>query len=186
MVIEWVALGALLLARGEKKDNKPMDISTSKNFDSLFKKYQNNCYVRGFENWKVLKAIAMNESSLGTAKSVAYGMANPNDTENSKSTDGKSWGLMQVTLPTAKQFDMFATPAKLNDPDYSVKIASLLIGWISAQFKPTDPQYLEWIIKSYNQGVGNTRKEIANTSQGFAGEYWERFKRNYEKIKGDK
>lgn len=148
-------------------------------FDSLFKKYGAETGV----DWQWLKAFALNESNLGKAKSVAYGFENPNDVENSKSSDGKSWGLMQVTIPTAKDFDSLATPNKLNNADYSVKIASKYIAWTKKQFSTSDPNFLEWVVKSYNQGVGNTKKEINKTSGGFAHDYWTKFQKNLERVK---
>jgi len=146
-------------------------------FDSLFQKYGQIYSVP----WTWLKAIALNESSLGAEKSVARGIASPNDIEGSKSYDGLSWGLMQVTIKTARGLDPKATEAKLNDPDYSVQLAARYLSQLSTQFSRLDLRYMEWVIKSYNQGPGNTRKEIAS-GKGYADEYWARFKRNLEKV----
>lgn len=133
--------------------------------------------------WTWLKAIAMNESSLGSAKSVAWGLQFPNDIEKSKSTDGKSWGLMQVTLSTAKGLDASATEAKLNDPKYSINLGAKYIAQMSKRYPTMELRYVEWVIKSYNQGPGNTDKERSGLiSKGYADEYWERFKRNLQKV----
>lgn len=129
-------------------------------------------------DWKWLKAIAMNESSLGAHPRVARGLAAPWDIEGSKSEDGKSWGLMQFTIPTAQDFDPDASVAKLNDPAYSIKLAAQYVAWLQRQFPTVDIRWQEWVIKSYNQGVGNTRKEREGKIAGFAGEYWARFQRN--------
>lgn len=147
-------------------------------FDSLFRSSAEK-YGVPFE-W--LKAIALNESSLGTAKSVALGMQNPNDVAGSKSSDGKSWGLMQVTLSTAKGLDKNATEVKLNSPAYSIDLAAKYLKQLSTQFSRLDTRYVEWTIKSYNQGPGNTKKEQA-TGIGYADEYWARFQRNLEKVR---
>lgn len=171
--------GAVALFFATQTGVKPVMKNTdSKRFDELFKKY-------GLENkvpmaW--LKAIAMNESSLGNHSSVAHGLLYPKDIEKSKSEDGKSWGLMQVTLTTARDLDPTATPEKLNDAEYSIKLASKYIAWLGQQFSMFDSRYDEWVIKSYNQGVGNTRKEIKGTGGGYANEYWERFLRNLKKV----
>lgn len=147
-------------------------------YDALFQKYgaMNNV------PWQYLKAIAMNESSLGTAKSVAVGLTNPYDIEGSKSYDGLSWGLMQVTIKTARGLDPAATEIKLNDPEYSIKLAAKYVGQLQKMFSTVEPRYVEWVIKSYNQGPGNSKKERAGTSQGFAQEYWDRWQRNYERV----
>ena len=123
--------------------------------------------------WKWLKAIAMNESSLGT---------NPRVVRGDVSEDGKSWGLMQFTLPTAQQFDPSATPEKLNDPEYSIKLGAKFLAWIMARFSKVELRFQEWVIKSYNQGFGNTTKERSGVITGYAGEYWSRFQRNFALI----
>lgn len=148
-------------------------------FDSLFKKYGLEYNI----DWQWLKAICLNESNLGKEKSVALGIENPKDIENSKSSDGKSWGLMQVTVTTAKDFDQTATAEKLNNPDYSVKIACKYLAWVKRQFNSLDSRFLESVIKSYNQGVGNTKKELSGKSTGFAQAYWEKFQKNLDRVK---
>lgn len=129
-----------------------------------------------------LKAIALNESNLGLVASVARGLSNPSDADGSQSSDGKSWGLMQVTLSTGSQYDPSISPQKLNDPDYSISIAAHLFSDNMNQFAIVDTRWLEWVVKSYNQGVGNTKKEIAGNGGGFADAYWDRWQRNYQKI----
>lgn len=150
-------------------------------WDSIFKKYGEVYSVP----WEWLKAIAMNESSLGSYPSVARGLIAPHDIEGSTSQDKKSWGLMQVTLTTAKGLDPLATAEKLNNPDYSVQLAAKYLSQLSTQFPSMISRRVEWIIKSYNQGPGNTRKEIA-TGKGYAQEYWERFQRNLKKVEETK
>ncbi|NJM09511.1 MAG: transglycosylase SLT domain-containing protein [Bdellovibrionaceae bacterium] len=152
-------------------------------YDELFKKYGS---IYGVP-WQWLAAIAENESNTGRAPSVKRGLASPNDIENSKSSDGKSWGLMQVTIKTAKALDPAATEAKLNNPEYSIKLAAMLLKSDSAQFSKLDLRYMEWVIKSYNQGAPNTKKEM----NGWRGpwtdhvqQYWERFQANLAKVQG--
>jgi Transglycosylase SLT domain len=143
-------------------------------FDALFQSYGAKQGVP----WKWLKALCMNESSLGTDPRVARGLEDPSDIAGSISSDGKSWGLMQLTIPTACQFEAGTTAELLNDPEISVRIAAKFVAWIQDRFDDSDPRYQEWVVKSYNQGVGNTNKEIAGTISGYAGEYWSRFQRN--------
>lgn len=132
--------------------------------------------------WMVLKAIALNESDLGKAPSVARGLEAPNDIENSKSSDGKSWGIMQVTMPTARDLDAAATESKLNNPYYSIYLAARYFQTLKPMFSQLEPRYLEYLVKSYNQGPGNTRKERLGTGGGYANEYWARFQRNFKRV----
>lgn len=147
-------------------------------YDSLFKKYGP---IYGVD-WTYLKAIALNESDLGRAASVARGLEVPTDIEGSKSSDGKSWGLMQVTLKTAKYLDPNASEIKLNEPSYSVNLAAKLFSQNMTQFSRYEDRWLEWVVKSYNQGAGNTKKERLGQIEGYAEEYWARFQRNLERV----
>lgn len=147
-------------------------------FDSLYKKWGAAYGIP----WTWLKAIALNESSNGRATSVAHGLSNPTDIEGSKSFDGLSWGLMQVTIKTAKGMDPAATEVKLNDPDYSVGLAARYLKQLQGMFPLADARYNEWVIKSYNQGPGNTNKERRGETAGYANEYWSRFQRNLLKV----
>lgn len=147
-------------------------------FDSLF---QSAGLLYGVE-WEWLKAFALNESSLGDAPSVKRGLENPNDVEGSKSSDGLSWGLMQVTLKTARTMDPSATSQKLNDPAYSVDLSARYIAQLMRMFSTLDDRYVEWVVKSYNQGPGNTKKEMVGTIEGYANEYWARWQRNLNRV----
>ncbi len=143
-------------------------------YDPLFKKYG----MQNGVNWMWLKAIAINESSLGTNKSVACGIANPLNAAGSASHDGKSWGLMQITLTTAKWLDLLATPEKLNNPEYSVELASQFVSQLGKHFDPKSYRFMEWVVKAYNQGAGNTKKEIEGKITGYAEDYWKKFQQN--------
>lgn len=133
--------------------------------------------------WAWLKAIAMNESSLGSYPSVALGIREPANIEGSKSQDGKSWGLMQVTLTTGRGLDPYCTAEKLNNPEYSIDLAGKYLSQLSGMFSKVELKYTEWVIKSYNQGPGNTNKErTGKIPKGYADEYWARFERNLQKV----
>lgn len=147
-------------------------------FDDLFK----NVATKYQLDWMMLKAIAANESNVGRYPSVALGMQNPTDWEKSKSQDGKSWGLMQVTLTTARDWDPNATPTLLNNPAYSVDLAARYLQWLYGRFPSIDGRLTEWVVKSYNQGPGNTANERAGKNSGYANEYWDRYQRNYARI----
>ncbi len=174
-------LGILLLNRQSIVDTVEENMDSWTRFDYLFQKYGKKWDV----DWMWLKAIALNESSLGKHASVIRGMENPNDIEGSKSFDGKSWGLMQVTLTTAQDLDKSATPAKLNDPEYSINLGAWYVSKMKDYFNSTDPRYIEWVIKSYNQGPGNTNKEKKGLiSKGYADDYWFKFQNNLKRVRG--
>lgn len=146
-------------------------------WDSLIRKYS-LAYGVPFE-W--VKAIMMNESSLGDAPSVARGIADPLDIEGSKSSDGKSWGLMQLTLPTARQFESAVSAAGLNDPEVSVRIGTKYLQWLM-QRNPSPFTQEEFVIRAYNGGPG-----FAGTVAGRRDTptYYARFKRNLAKVLAD-
>ncbi len=155
-------------------------------FDPLFRQYGAAYGVP----WLWLKAFAMNESSLGQDSRVARGLEVPTDVEGSKSRDGKSWGLMQVTLPTAQAFDPAASAELLNDPDYCVDIAAQLVRELADHFPVVMgyPMRLEAIAKAYNEGEGNERTELDGGTpprKADAQAYWERWKRNYAALGAD-
>lgn len=172
--------GVLYMGRQKIEDTIEEMSDSWTEFDGLFKKYGLKYDVP----WQWLKAIALNESSLGSHPSVAEGIRNPSNIEGSKSSDGKSWGLMQVTLATARDLDFSATAEKLNNPEYSVNLAADYLNRLAGKFSQVDVRYVEWVIKSYNQGPGNTMKEKSGQSSGFAQAYWERFQRNLERVYG--
>lgn len=177
--------GALILfAGGAAVKNKVEDETLAASdefleFDPLFKKYGS---LRGVD-WTMLKAIAMNESSLGQHPSVRIGILNPSDVEGSKSEDGKSWGLMQITLSTGRDYDVTVSAQKLNRPEYSIDMAAKHVALLQKLYPRVLVRWEEAVIKSYNQGQGNTRKELNGTGGGFANEYWARYQRNRALIK---
>lgn len=132
--------------------------------------------------WEYVKAIALNESNNGLEKSVRRGLENPSDIEGSKSSDGKSWGLMQVTLTTAKDMDPSATVEKLNNAAYSIDLGARYLSKMMARYRG-ELRQLEYAVKAYNQGPGNTDKEVAGRISGYAQTYYERFARNLERVR---
>lgn len=158
-----IALGLLVVGSttalaASKKDD---ELENWNEFDSLFKKYASLYGI----NWKWLKAIALNESTLNNNKLVKQGLA---------STDGKSYGIMQLTIPTAS--DMYGktvTPSQLNNPEFSIMYAAKYVGRLAKMFSFDEQK----TIISYNQGQGNTKK-----GNDFTGDYYPRFKRWLSKI----
>lgn len=155
-----------------------IDSSIPTTYDLLFQKYGALYAV----NWKLLKRICFIESSIGRHERVKRGLENPYDIEGSKSEDGKSWGIMQLRPSTAQDFDKSADPIKLNNPEYSVKIAAQFVAWIQNRFPSSDPRFEEWVVKSYNQGAGGTANERAGKTAGAAGPYWKKYLDASQKI----
>lgn len=122
-----------------------------------------------------LQAFCTVESNMGQDPSVMAGAL---------SSDGQSKGIMQLTLPTANDYESVSLD-DLNNPDTSVRIASKFIQALMGQFDSTDPRYTEWVVKSYNQGAGNTKKEIAGTGGGYANAYWSKWGNAYQALGGD-
>ena len=153
-------------------------------YDKLFEKYGLEFGV----NPAHLKAFALNESLLGLHPSVAQGLRYPHDVEGSKSSDGLSWGLMQVTLKTGADWDKSITPEKLNIPEYSIRIAAQEIARLQKSFNKSDSRYWEYVVKSYNQGMGNTQKREINGVEPVkevVNEYWARWLRNLARAQSD-
>lgn len=172
-------VGLLAMKKKEDDASNAIDPTNWRRWDGEFKKY---AAMYGVENWQWLKAIALNESTLGTHPSVARGIASPTDIQGSQSYDGKSWGIMQVTLTTARDLDSQATAPKLNDPVYSINLGARYVAKMQKQFVKNQ-RWLEFVIKSYNQGPGNTIKERdGKIPAGYADEYWARFTRNLERV----
>jgi len=143
-------------------------------WDGLFK----FCGSQHGIDWKVLKAIAMNESSLGTNKAVAIGLADPKNVMGSVSQDGKSWGLTQMTIKTAKDYDMLVTPEKLNMPSYCVDLTARHLSRIMKAFNSTDLRFTEYYVRAYNCGVQGLRNELQGKSLDRSSEYWRRFQQH--------
>lgn len=115
-------------------------------WDSLIKHY---AQIYGVP-WRWIKAVCLIESDLGRNPRVAKGLQNPHDVEASKSSDGLSWGLMQVTLPTARGLAGRTISAEeLNNPDTCMDLGVHLLSQNIARFGLDDR---ESVIRAYNGG----------------------------------
>lgn len=122
-------------------------------WDSLIEKY---CKIYDVPfSWA--KAIMMTESSLGQDPRVQAGLMDPENIEASKSGDGKSWGLNQLTLSTARMFAPTVEISDLNDPDTNQDIATQYMAYL-IRLKGLNG---EAFARSYNGGPG-----YAGTLQG--------------------
>lgn len=129
-------------------------------WDPLFQKYCPTLF-------KLSKTICMIESSLGRDPRVALGISCPKDILGSASQDGKSWGLMQMRLETAQDYDSKASAELLNNPEYAVRIAGNHLLRLSTRLG--EP---EWVVKAWNQGASATLQEKNGIIPGNASSYW--------------
>jgi len=143
-------------------------------YDNLFTRYGSTYGIDPY----ILKAIAANESTVGKNSRVAYGIAHPSEIYSSVSSDNKSWGLMQTTLPTSRQFEPTLNEADLNNPETSIRIAAKYIQWVKKNYSAD----LEFYIRAYNGGAGWQKTNIG-PSATLA--YWNKFLKNYELVKAD-
>ena len=120
----------------------------TRQYDSLFIKYANEY---GLDS-KMLKAIALNESTLG--KNKAY------------EPKGGTTGLMQIKLSTAQDFFKNLTAIELDKDEVQIKTASAFLASLKKQFAGDEMK----IVMSYNQGAGATR-----AGKTYAQGYWEKY-----------
>lgn len=148
LILSIIGIGAALMSKAASAAGiKPVNVTK---FDDIFKKYAAKYNI----DWKLLKTISMVESNLGENPRVKRGIENPTDIKGSMSEDGKSWGIMQLTVTTAKDYDSTATEVKLNNPEYSINIAAQLISSLSRGFNENERD----IVMAYNHGRGNQRR----------------------------
>lgn len=141
-----VAIVAILIFGGDSLASSDNEVTAWNKYDPLYKKYGTLYNVP----WQWLKAISIVESNQGQAKSVARGLSYPSDVAGSVSSDGLSWGLMQTTVATARQFESVVTQVGLNDPETSVRIAAKYLQWVMKNYFKDQ----ESVFRAYNGGPG--------------------------------
>lgn len=154
VLLAVLALGGVLFLgsqdamAGDASPDSPEDdvITGFTRFDSLFQKWGAAYNVP----WLWLKACCWVESNLGRYPTVARGLAAPSDEQGSRSQDGLSWGIMQVTKTTAAALMKRPVSAmELNNPDFSVQLAAMLFQENINRFGVDDP---ESVFRAYNGG----------------------------------
>lgn len=183
MIILLIGAGVYLLASNKTDSNEDKKLNVEKygQFDSLFK-------ASGTKNnvpWMMLKRIAWIESKVGTYKSVAIGIKNPKDIKNSVSDDGKSWGIMQMTLTTMGDYDKTPTAEELNHPDISIELAAQHLKMLRKLFTNERD-----VIMSYNHGQGNQKNFLVKEKAGTllkteypAGrDYWNKYQQAIKEV----
>jgi len=112
-------------------------------YDYLFQKY---APISGVD-WRFMKAISKKESDIGRNALVKAGKT---------STDGKSWGIMQIApnVGSAMEIKLKGQPTldQMNEPAFSIERAAMLIGYLNTKYKGD----LLKVARAYNQGEKNT------------------------------
>lgn len=164
-----LGIGALILVMITKRNAIADEVNSRSTwfdaYDSLFKKYAS---LHGLADWRFAKAIAWNESTIGTHPTVVAGIKNPTDVEKSKSSDGLSWGVMQTQVATSqdmnaalKSLSKNQVVAWLNVPENSINVGVKYLVWVRNWLKSKNLPYDDWTVAlSYNQGIGNTQKGV--------------------------
>lgn len=176
-----IPIGILIMLAGGTAAAAKVIITNSKmtkepywsKWDALFQKYGTQYGV----DWKLLKAICMTESGLGTHPSVQLGIQDPTNPK-SVSDDKLSWGLMQIRVATANDFEKGVTFKDLNNPDTAVRIAAKLFAWLKKQFpNDTGETLVKKIVMSYNQGAGATKQ-----GKTYAAPYYDKYVKHRDLI----
>lgn len=161
-------LGMLLLGIMLFKEASAVMGDSFFEYDEYFKRYGRLYKVP----WRLIKAIAMNESDLGRAKSVALGILEPSNVSGSASYDGLSWGIMQTTLSTARMMEgMLVTEKYLNDPENSIRIGVKYLKWLRDRNGGDE----EKTVRGYNGGPGYLKTRLGPSMTLV---YWGRYLKN--------
>lgn len=127
----------------------------TRQYDALFLKYASKYGLDA----KMLKAIALNESTLGKNKGYE--------------PIGGTTGLMQIKLSTARDFFKNLTATQLENDEIQIETASAFLASLKKQFVGDERK----IVMSYNQGAGNTR-----AGKEYAKPYWEKYLKHRQLI----
>lgn len=176
---------AMLLKRNKIIDQVAVRSSWFDAYDPLFKKY---AAAHGLSDWRIAKAIAWNESTIGTHPKVVEGIKNPTNVAGSTSSDGLSWGIMQTQIatsadmvPALKGLTKNQVVAYLNVPDNSISVGIKYLVWVKNWLKSKNLPHDDWTVAlSYNQGIGNTKNGVRDPD---AVTYANNFTERYEIIK---
>jgi len=73
--------------------------------------------------------------------------------ENAVGDDGKSYGLMQIQLNTARDMGFKGTIKELMDPETNIKYGTMYLVYL---YKKTGDLFIA--LDAYNRGLGNVKK----------------------------
>lgn len=155
-------IGLFLLPKNVFGQEVIVTTEINNQFDDLFKKYGS---IYGVD-WKLLKRISWIESKVGTYPSVKRGIEFPKEISASASQDKKSWGVMQTTLITSRDYDPTITEEKLNNPETSIKIGAQHLSFLKKKYFSNSERDL---VMSYNHGQGNQLRFIEKEKAGTLG-----------------
>lgn len=126
-------------------------------YDAFYKKYGATYKVP----WRWIKSIAIIESSQGNADSVAIGLEDPTNIDDSASYDGLSWGVMQTTLSTARWLEgQQITVPYLNDAENSIRLGAKYLQYLIGQFGYD----AEKVSRGYNGGPTYFKRPVASAN----------------------
>lgn len=152
-----------------KHENEKVITMSEGKYDSLFKKYAKDFNI---PDWRILKAIAYQESSLGENNRVKAGLV---------SYDGLSWGIMQIApnIGSPKEIEIKGPLdiSKLNNPDYNISKGAELVGYLWGKYKDRYKVFL-----AYNQGERNTDNGKDYTVKHTKGGYGNVVEGHYQRI----
>lgn len=146
-------VGALLFLKSDSK--------WSSKYDALFIKYANKYGL----DWKMLKAIAIKESTLGENPRVKAGQV---------STDGLTYGLMQMKFSTAKYYLKGLTEIDFRtNYDQQIHAAALFLADLKKKYGWSGKK----LVISYNQGETHTKN-----GKDYTGDYYPKYLTFYSEI----
>lgn len=153
LIFFMIAVGAMILMKS--------DSIWSDKYDVWFKKYATKYGL----DWKMLKAIAIKESTLGENPLVKAGKV---------STDGLTYGLMQMKFTTAKFYIPTLTEADFKtNYEKQIEAAAMFLSDLKRKYN-WDAKKL---VISYNQGETNTRN-----GKDYTGDYYPKYLKFYSEI----
>lgn len=153
VILIVLGIGGLLFLKSDSKWHS--------RYDALFIKYASKYGL----DWKMLKAIAIKESTLGDNPRVKAGQV---------STDGLTYGLMQMKFSTAKYY--LPNISEMNfrtNYDQQIEAAALFFADLKKKFNGD----LKKMVISYNQGETNTMK-----GKDYTGDYYPKYLQFYKEI----
>lgn len=156
--ILFILIGVLVLVAIQRQVSK-----WSTKYDAIFMKYASKYGL----DWKMLKAIAIKESTLGENKRVKSGQV---------STDGLTYGLMQIKYSVAK----FYLGANAGDElsfrtnfEKQIEAAAAYLADLKKKFNGDTKK----MVISYNQGETHTKN-----GKDYTGDYYPKYLEFYRQV----
>lgn len=161
--IFWLVIIVVFIAGGfgVKKMLVGSNEKLTREYDALFLKYAQKYGL----DPKMLKAIALHESSLGQ---------DPRVKNKQLSRDGKTYGIFQIKLSVAQHYIKGITLDDLiNSPERGIEAAAAFLADLKKKFNNDEKK----IVISYNQGETHTKR-----GENFYGDYYDVYLKNKQLI----